>query len=82
MLKNLKWKRWTALALLVLFVLATAWYRGAGLVTCKIAGYDLDRDTDYSFITGACMIVNENGKKVYLKRLIGVDGTSSDVTAD
>ncbi len=72
-MKNIKWKRWALLLLIIVGFVTTMWFRGAGLVKCKIDGFDLDRKTDYSFITGACMYVNEKGDKVYLKRLIGVD---------
>lgn len=77
-LQNFKWKRWLFLLVILFIFLATMWFRGAGLVKCKIDGFDLDRTTDYSFITGACMYVNDRGDKVYLKRLIGVDENLAD----
>lgn len=80
MLKS--WKLWLSLLIILSGLTGFFWIHGKGLWTCGVNGYDLSRDTSYSFISGNCFVVQKDGSKIDVKRLIGDGGGSDDDAGD
>ena len=78
------WKRALASisALTLLAVAGFLYIYGSAYTACKVSGIDLDRSTDFSFITGNCMIVHKDGSKVYLHHLISTLDAEGDGDGD
>ena len=55
------------------------WTRGHAYVNCKLASYDLHRETDFRLITGRCTAAGKDGGQVYVDQLraFGSEQTSS-----
>lgn len=73
------WKLWLILVIILGGATGFFWLHGKGLWGCTVAGWDLERDTDYSLISGNCFVVQKDGSKIDVKRLIG-DGGGEDAT--
>lgn len=76
------WKLWSFLIVILVGATGFLWIHGKGLWTCGVNGYDLGRDTSYSFISGNCFVVQKDGSKIDVKRLIGDGGGSEDDVGD
>lgn len=48
--------------------------RGGALIKCVAAEYDLDRKTEFSFVTGNCMVYKKDGTKIYLNQVREMGG--------
>ncbi len=44
-------------------------FRVAPWSSCFIAQYDLKRETNFSWLTGKCMVTRANGERVYLDQM-------------
>lgn len=55
-------------------VLALVLYRGYDFAKCSIASYDLKRPTEFSWVTGNCMVERPSGERIYLNQLRGMEG--------
>lgn len=64
----------TILTMLVILLIALVLWRGVDFGKCGIASYDLKRDTEFSWVTGNCMVERANGERIYLKQLRGMEG--------
>ncbi|MGL4352770.1 MAG: hypothetical protein ACRCTP_02295 [Aeromonas popoffii] len=64
----------TIIIMVVLLAIALVFYRGLDWSKCGIASYDLKRNTEFSWVTGSCMIERANGERIYLKQLRGMEG--------
>ena len=62
------------LIVLAAAVVALVLYRGYDFAKCKIASYDLNRKTEFSWVTGNCMVERPSGERVYLHMLRGMEG--------
>lgn len=56
------------IAVIILFT------RGFDFAKCSIAQYDLKRTTEFSWLTGSCMVERANGERIYLDKLRGMEG--------
>lgn len=54
-------------ALLILIAMMT--FRIVPWGSCFIAQYDLKRETNFSWVTGKCMVTRANGERVYLDQM-------------
>lgn len=64
----------TFLATLAIVAIALVFWRGIDFGKCGIASYDLKRNTEFSWVTGSCMVERANGERIYLKQLRGMEG--------
>lgn len=62
------------LALAAFVVVALVFWRGVDFGKCGIASYDLKRDTEFSWVTGNCMVERTNGERIYLNQMRGMEG--------
>lgn len=62
-----------SLIIIVLLVIALLGYRGMDFFKCKTAAYDLKRSTEFSWITGNCMVERGNGERIYLNQMRGYE---------
>lgn len=58
---------------IALLAIALVVYRGLDWSKCGIAGYDLKRDTTFSWVTGSCMVERANGERIYLNQMRGYE---------
>lgn len=68
-MKNLK----MFLVTLTIAAIAMVFWRGVDWGKCGVASYDLKRDTEFSWVTGSCMVERANGERIYLKQLRGME---------
>lgn len=64
----------TIIIVVALLAIALVIYRGLDWGKCGIASYDLKRNTEFSWVTGSCMVERANGERIYLKQLRGMEG--------
>lgn len=57
------------LAAMAIIVIALSTFRVAPWSKCFIAEYDLKRQTNFSWLTGKCMVTRANGERVYLDQM-------------
>lgn len=69
-MKNLK----MFLGVVAVAIIVLVFWRGVDYAKCGIASYDLKRDTEFSWVTGNCMVERANGERIYLKQLRGMEG--------
>lgn len=58
-----------------LLAIALVIYRGVDWGKCGIAEYDLKRNTEFSWVTGSCMVERANGERIYLNQMRGYEGS-------
>lgn len=63
------------LLVVVLCAIALVIYRGFDWGKCSVASYDLKRDTEFSWVTGNCMVERANGERIYLNQMRGYEGS-------
>lgn len=57
----------------VVLLVALLAYRGMDYFKCLTASYDLKRDTEFSWVTGNCMVERGNGERIYLNQMRGYE---------
>lgn len=85
-------KRRTVLYVVILALILGAWFgrhlaarRAVQFKDCVAAKYDLRRETNFRFLTGACTAVGKDGGQVYVSQLRGFGADhhdSADVDVD
>lgn len=58
-----------ACLVLVFLIAAVLISRGGELISCTVAQSDLGRKTEFSWVSGKCMVFRANGEKVYLNQI-------------
>lgn len=61
----------SVIALLVALSAAFIYYRGIDFKDCLMAKYDLNRETTFRVLTGACTTKGKDGSLIYVKQLRG-----------
>lgn len=59
----------TSLIAVATFLIAMLIIRGGDWVSCTVASSDLGRKTEFSWVSGKCMVFRANGEKVYLNQI-------------
>lgn len=57
------------LLFLFLVIVVTFFVRGQDWLGCTVAASDLGRKTEFSWLSGKCMVYRANGEKVYLSQI-------------
>lgn len=57
------------LAIAIIVVLVGLFTRGGDWISCIVAASDLGRKTEFSWISGKCMVYRANGEKIYLNQI-------------
>lgn len=59
----------TSLIAVATFLIAMLFIRGGDWIGCTVASSDLGRKTEFSWVSGKCMVFRANGEKVYLNQI-------------
>lgn len=59
----------TSLIAVAILFTGLMFIRGSDWISCTVASSDLGRKTEFSWISGKCMVFRANGEKVYLNQI-------------
>ncbi|UZV39717.1 hypothetical protein APT65_00114 [Trabzonvirus APT65] len=59
----------TSLVVLAILAISLLFIRGSDWLSCTVAASDLGRKTEFSWVSGKCMVFRANGEKVYLNQI-------------
>lgn len=59
----------TILIAVAISIIALLFVRGSDWLSCTVAASDLGRKTEFSWISGKCMVYRANGEKIYLNQI-------------